>query len=54
MELVTAEKYVDMCERVSGLETKDIVIESSNFGRLMEIFGSDDKRWGGEINIMFE
>lgn len=44
MEHVTAENYVDMRERVSGLETRDTVVGSSNFGRFMELFGSGDAK----------
>lgn len=54
MEHVTAENYGDMRERVSSLETQDTVIGSSNFGRFMELFGSDDAGWIDEINNELE
>ena len=54
MEHVSAENYVDMCERVSGLETRDTVIGSSNFGKFMELFESGDAGWIDEINEELE
>ena len=54
MEHITAENYVDMCERVSGLETRDTVVGSSNFRRFMELFGSGDAGWIDEINDELE
>lgn len=50
MEHVTAENYADMRERVCGLETRDSVVGSSNFGRFMELFGSGDVGWIQRIN----
>ena len=54
MEHVTAENYADMRGRVSGLETRDTVVGSSNFGRFMELFGSGDAGWIDEINDELE
>ena len=54
MEHVTAENYADMRERVCGLETRDTVVGSSNFGRFMELFGSSDAGWIDEINDELE
>ena len=54
MEHVTAENYADMRERVSGLETRDTAVGSSNFGRFMNLFGSDDVSWIDEINDELE
>ena len=54
MEYVTAENYADMRERVCGLETRDTVVGSSNFGRFMELFGSNDAGWIDEINDELE
>lgn len=54
MENVTAENYADMRDRVSGLETRDTVVGSSNFGRFMELFGSGDAGWIDEINDELE
>ena len=54
MEHVTAENYADMRDRVCGLETRDTVVGSSNFGRFMELFGSSDAGWIDEINDELE
>lgn len=54
MKQVTAENYADMCDRVCGLETRDTVVGSSNFGRFMELFGSSDAGWIDEINDELE
>ena len=54
MEHVTAENYTHMRDRVSGLETRDTVIGSSNFGRFMGLFGSGDAGWIDEINDELE
>ena len=54
MKQVTADNYVDMRERVCGLETRDTVVGSSNFGRFMEWFGSGDAGWIDEINDELE
>ena len=54
MEHVTAENYADMRDRVCGLETRDTVVGSSNFGRFMELFGSSDAGWIEEINDELE
>lgn len=54
MEKVTAENYVDMCERTDSMETRDNILGSSNFGRFMEFFGSSDTKWIDEINAKLE
>lgn len=54
MEHVTAENYADMRGRVCGLETRDTIVGSSNFGRFMELFGSSDAGWIDEINDELE
>ena len=54
MEHVTVENYADMRDRVCGLETRDTVVGSSNFGRFMELFGSSDAGWIDEINDELE
>lgn len=54
MEHVTAENYPDMRDRVCSLETRDTVVGSSNFGRFMELFGSNDARWIDKINSVIE
>lgn len=53
MEHVTAENYTAMINRVSGLANQDSILGSSNFGRFMEFFGSDDAGWIDEINSHF-
>ena len=54
MEHVTVENYANMRDRVCGLETRDTVVGSSNFGRFMELFGSSDAGWINEINDELE
>lgn len=54
MEHVTAENYADMRDRVCGMETRDTIVGSSNFGRFMELFGSSDAGWIDEINDELE
>ena len=45
MEHVTEENYVDMCQRVSNLESDDSVTGSSNFGRFIKLFENSDCEW---------
>ena len=52
MEHVTEENYVDMCGRVRDLEADDLVVGSSNFGKFIKLFESDDSGWIEEINII--
>ena len=54
MEHVTEENYVDMCQRVSNLESDDSVTGSSNFGKFIELFESGDSGWIEEINGTLE
>ena len=54
MEHITVENYVDMCHRMSRLETIDTVIGSSNFGRFINLFEGDDNVWMDEINTGLE
>ena len=54
MEHVTDENYVDMCHRVRNLESDDSIAGSSNFGRFIKLFESDDSAWIGEINRKLE
>lgn len=54
MECVTAENYVDMCRRVKGLDLDDSVCGSSNFGKFIKLFESDDSGWAGGINEKLE
>ncbi len=50
MKHVTEENYVDMCQRVRDLESDDSVTGSSNFGKFIKLFESNDSRWIEEIN----
>ena len=54
MKHVTAENYKDMCRRVSALETDDSVMGSSNFGRFLKLFESDDCGWIEMINARLD
>lgn len=54
MEHVTEENYVDMCRRMSKLELDDSVTGSSNFGKVIKLFESDDSRWSEKINRKLE
>ena len=54
MEHVTEENYVDMCQRVWNLESDDFVTGSSNFGKFIKLFESDDSGWIEEINRKLE
>ena len=50
MEHVTAENYKDMSRRVKDLDSDDSVTGSSNFGKFIKLFESDDSSWIEEIN----
>lgn len=54
MEHITAENYADMCRRMKALKTDDSVLGSSNFGRFIKLFESDDSGWIDEINTKIE
>lgn len=54
MEFITAENYSDMCQRVKQLDMMDTISGSSNFGRLMDLLGSDDYKWMERINEKLE
>lgn len=54
MEHVTEENYVDMCHRVRNLELDDSVTGSSNFGKFIKLFESDNSGWIEEINRKLE
>lgn len=54
MEYITAENYTDMCRRMKALKTDDSVSGSSNFGRFIKLFESDDSGWIDEINTKIE
>lgn len=42
-----------MCQRVRKLELEDSVTGSSNFGKFVKLFESDDSGWIEEINRFF-
>ena len=54
MEYVTLENYGDMFERVCELETSDLVVGGSNFGRFLKLFESDDVGWIDRINDVLD
>ena len=54
MEHVTEENYVDMCQRVSNLESDDSVTGSSNFGRFIKLFENSDCEWIEKIGKALE
>ncbi len=54
MEFITAENYYDMCQRVKRLDMIDNIGGSSNFGRFMDLLGSDDYKWMERINGKLE
>lgn len=54
MEYVTVENYKDMSRRVKDLDSDDSVTGSSNFGKFIKLFESDDSRWIEEINGQIE
>ena len=49
MEYVTMENYMYMRQRVNKLEINDSVMGSSNFGKYIRLFESDDSGWIEEI-----
>lgn len=51
---ITVDNYKDMCQRVRDLELDDSVTGSSNFGKFIKLFESDDSRWIEEINRKLE
>lgn len=54
MEHVTVQNYVDMRQRVRHLGADDSVAGSSNFGKFIELFESDDSGWIKRINAKVE
>ena len=54
MEYVTVENYKDMSRRVKDLDSDDSVTGSSNFGKFIKLFESDDSGWIEEINEQIE
>ena len=54
MEHVTEENYGDMRQRLRNLESDDSITGSSNFGKFIKLFESDDSSWIEEINDSVE
>ncbi len=54
MEHITLENYKDMRQRVNRLEIIDTVTGSSNFGRFIKLFESENSGWIGKINEELE
>ena len=54
MEHITAENYKDMRRRVKELDPDDSVTGSSNFGKFIMRFESDESGWIEEINDSLE
>ena len=48
------ENYKDMSQRVRKLDSDDSVTGSSNFGKFIKLFESDDSGWIEEINEILE
>ena len=48
------ENYKDMSQRVKDLDSDDSVTGSSNFGKFIKLFESDDSGWIEEINMQIE
>ena len=46
--------YEDMSRRVKDLDSDDSVTGSSNFGKFIKLFESDDSGWIEEINEQIE
>ena len=49
-EYTGVENYKDMSRRVKDLDSDDSVTGSSNFGKFIKLFESDDSGWIEEIN----
>ena len=53
-EYTGVENYKDMSRRVKDLDSDDSVTGSSNFGKFIKLFESDDSSWIDEINDSIE
>ena len=51
---ITKENYQKMRERIKKLPSDDKVEGSTNFGKFMEYFATDDNRWIQTINNILE
>lgn len=54
MKYVTVENYKDMSRRVNELDLDDVVTGSSNFGKYIKLFESDDSGWIEIINTCLD
>lgn len=54
MKHITAENYVDMCQRVRSMENDDTIVGSSNFDKLVNYLSAEDNSWIKEINTKLE
>ncbi len=54
MKYITTDNYKYMSERVSKLVLDDSIIGSSNFGKFIKLFESEDSDWIEEINKQLE
>ena len=54
MKYVTVENYKDMSKRVNKLDSDDTVTGSSNFGKFIKLFESDDSSWIEKISDSIE
>ena len=51
---ITLDNYKKMCKRVKKLSTDDTVVGSSNFGKFIDYFSSENEKWIEEINYKME
>ncbi len=51
---ITKEKYQEMQERIKKLPSDDTIEGSTNFGRFIEYFSTDDNEWIQRINEALE
>lgn len=51
---ITVDNYFDMYHRVMNLETDDSITGSSNFGKFIEFFSSDNSSWIEKTNVILE
>ncbi len=54
MKCVTSDNYSEMKYRINELETDDSLVGSSNFGKLLAYFESDDASWIRKVNEVLE
>lgn len=54
MEYILQENYKDMCVSVNAMSIDDTLIGSSNFGKFIQRFESDDSNWIDKINRILE